>query len=414
MRVGKDRPHDEIVAELTARVEALTARLEAIEAGQPHANGNHPVGRAQSRRDVLKLAGAAAAGAAGSLLLNAAPAAATNAQPVLLGNSTTNDAASTTDVFPTSLSAPAPLFQATGQGVSPTTTVAPTASTTAPLAQSIPLIGAIGPGGTLPSFGGAPVYPGYAPIQGVGGSATVGGAAVSEGLNGWGSGDGSIGVTGESDTGYGVSGSSGGIDIAAMGAGRLLQLGLPQNSSFLTNGGPAGPPDYPPNDFEQVRDGLGVLWLSGPGGAWRRLNSTRVDSADGTTAFAPARLIDTRNSTGTGGSGLGANQPLQHGVTYIFGPFTGTHGLPPDAIGIIGNLTAVNYTNLGYVTVFPGGLPWPGTSSLNFAPPFQSTGWANAFTVGFGTGANAGKISIRLSDNGITSHIVLDVTGYLQ
>jgi hypothetical protein len=129
-------------------------------------------------------------------------------------------------------------------------------------------------------------------------------------------------------------------------------------------------------------------------------------------AFTPARLIDTRNGTGTTGSGLGPNQPLQPGQTYTFGPFTG--GLPADAIGIVGNLTAVGYTGAGYITIFPAGVAAPATSSVNFAPPFQGSGWANACTVGFGTGANAGKISIRLSNNGITSHVILDVTAYLQ
>ena len=33
---------------------------------------------------------------------------------------------------------------------------------------------------------------------------------------------------------------------------------------------------------------------------------------------------------------------------------------------------------------------------------------------GFGTGPNTGKISIRFSANGIKSHVVIDVTGYLQ
>src|ERR1700730_13860935 len=87
------------VARLTQEVQALRARLESLESAQrPGQNGNeNGHGKvAQSRRDVLKLAGAAAAGAAGSILLGAVPAAATSGQPVLLGNTSTNDAASTT------------------------------------------------------------------------------------------------------------------------------------------------------------------------------------------------------------------------------------------------------------------------------------------------------------------------------
>jgi len=264
-----DRQTPDEVARLTQEVQALRARLESLESAQSRGRNGNENGHAdtpQSRRDVLKLAGAAAAGAAGSILLSAVPAAATSGQPVLLGNATTNDAAATTDIFPTAASAPAPLFQATGQGVATTTVVQPTASTTAPLSQSIPLIGAIGPGGRLPAVGTSPAdYPGFAPIQGVGGVATVSGLVVSEGVNGYAAGDTGIGVTGESDLGYGVVGGSGGIDLAALGNGRILQLPL-VNSSLTAP--PAGPPNYLPNDFELARDGNGVLYLSVLGGGW--------------------------------------------------------------------------------------------------------------------------------------------------
>jgi hypothetical protein len=408
------------VAQLTAQVAELTARLEALEARPrttQNGNGNGHDQAPQSRRDLLKLAGAAAAGAAGSIVLGAIPAAATQGQPLVMG-ATNNDASTTTQILPTAAASPtpAPLFEATGQGITGPTTVLPTPSANTPTSQTIPLIGAIGPGGTLPLIGNPAVrdYPGYAPIQGVGGLTypAIGAKPYSEGVNGWGGGSIGIGVVGESDTGYGVVGGSGGIDIGALGHGRVLQLSLPAD---MLASAPAGPPNYNnPNDFEQVRDSNGVLWLSGVSGTWRRANSLRVDIPTGLAAFTPARLIDTRNSTGTPGSGLGPNQPLQPGVTYIFGPFTNSNGLPADAIGIVGNLTAVGFTGAGYMTIFPAGVAAPPTSSVNFAPPFQGSGWANACTVGFGTGANAGKISIRLSNNGITSHVILDVTAYLQ
>src|SRR5205823_6224928 len=196
------QPQPDVVARLTAQVEALTARLDMLEGSPRHSeNGNGHNKAPQSRRDLLKLAGAAAAGAAGSILIGNVPAAATSGSPVLLGNATTNDSATTTDLFPTTATAASPLFQATGQGVSPTTTVPATASTTAPLSQSVPLIGAIGAGGALPSVAGSPDYPGFAPIQGVGRVTTIdvgppeGTKQYSEGLNGYGSGATGFGVT---------------------------------------------------------------------------------------------------------------------------------------------------------------------------------------------------------------------------
>lgn len=261
------------VGRLTAEVEALKARLESLEAGaRPNGNGNgHGHSAPQTRRDLLKLAGAAAAGAAGSIVLGAVPAAATNTLPIVLGNQTSNDAATTTDIFPTNNVFPAPLFQATGQGVPTTTTVPPTASSNpnAPLTQSIPLIGAIGPGGSLPLIGTTNDYPGFAPIQGVGGTATIttstGQKPVSEGINGYGAGATGIGVSGESNVGYGLVGGSGGIDIAALGGGRILQLAL---LDTMLTAPPAGPPNYVPNDFELVRDANGLMYASLPGGAW--------------------------------------------------------------------------------------------------------------------------------------------------
>ena len=50
-------------------------------------------------------------GAAGSIVLGAVPAAATNGAPILLGNSTTNDAATTTALTITSGATPAPQNQ---------------------------------------------------------------------------------------------------------------------------------------------------------------------------------------------------------------------------------------------------------------------------------------------------------------
>jgi len=275
-RSVKTSRRSDVVANLTAQVEALQARIETLEGpAAGNGNGGRQAQGKQSRRDLLKLAGAAAAGAAGSIVLGAVPAAATNGLPLTLGNSTTNDAGLTTTIFSTTGTTPAPLFEALGQSVTGPTTVSPLASSSPPILQSVPLIGAIGPGGTLPAIGSPAVidYPGYAPIQGVGGVATVpdnsttppGTKVVSEGVNGFGTGLTGIGVTGESDSGYGVVGGSGGIDLAALGNGRIMMA--PPHPSLLASP-PAGPPTYLPNDFEMVRDGNGLLYVSLPTGKW--------------------------------------------------------------------------------------------------------------------------------------------------
>ena len=407
----------EEIAGLRERLQELTVRLQTLEGDD--SNGD---GRVSSRRDLLKLAGAVAAGAAGGLVLRPLPAAAAVTGNVVLGAaSPPNDSNATTFLGPTLASTPSPIVDMQGQA--PPALPTNPAATSKTVGVSMPVLLVLAPYGVFPNTGGVtplPVYPGHAPLQAIGGVVDVLQTGVtyhvSEGVNGHATVDSTdanargVGVLGTSDFGIGVIGS-GATDLAAFGSGALAQLSIADNTGAAIAGPPAARPQY---DFAQVRDMNGVLWLSGVGGGWRRDNTVRVDTPAGTAAFAPARIIDTRNGTGTAGSGLGANQPLQPGVTYTFGPFTSTNGLPADAIGIVGNLTAVGFTGAGYVTLFPAGVAVPATSSLNFGPPFASSGWANAFTVGFGTGSNAGKVSIRLSNNAITSHVILDVTAYLQ
>jgi hypothetical protein len=412
-----DGQHDsalkEEIAGLREKLQELTIRLQTLE-GDGDSNGS---GKISSRRDLLKLAGALAAGAAGGVVLRPIPAAAMATGNVVLGaTSPPNDSNLTTFLGPTAASTPSPIVAMEGQ--TPGTLPANPAAKSKTSSVSLPVLLVVAPNGVFPDTGPptpVPFYPGNAPLQAIGGVIDRGTLHIAEGVDGFAALDvtdanaRAAGVLGESDFGIGVAGA-GGVDLAAFGLGYVAQTSI----TDVNNVAIAGPPPIAQYDFEQARDKDGVLWLSGAGGSWRRANTLRVDREDGAAAFTPARVLDTRNSTGTPGSGLPTNQPLQPGTTYTFGPFTGTHGIPADAIGIVGNLTVVSYTGAGYISIFPGGVAWPGTSSLNFGPPFATSGWANFFTVGFGTAGNAGKVSLRLSANGITSHAVLDVTGYLQ
>src|ERR1700738_3811432 len=71
------------VARLTALVEEMKARLERLEGRTPDIDPG--TGNAHSRRDLLKLAGAAAVGAAGAIVLRGVPAAAATGDPILMG-----------------------------------------------------------------------------------------------------------------------------------------------------------------------------------------------------------------------------------------------------------------------------------------------------------------------------------------
>ena len=75
-------------------------------------------------------------------------------------------------------------------------------------------------------------------------------------------------------------------------------------------------------------------------------------------------------------------------------------------------MTVTGYSGNGFVAVFPAGSPPfnpnADPSTLNFSPAWA---WANAFTVLLGSGANAGKFSIYVGGN--STHVVVDVVGYL-
>src|SRR5947208_16687317 len=94
------RRQPDVVTQLSAQVQALTARPDALEGGPGQTqNGNGHHDGPQSRRDLLKIAGAAAAGAAGTLLLRSGPAAALAGGRVKLGSSS-SDTAGTTEILP--------------------------------------------------------------------------------------------------------------------------------------------------------------------------------------------------------------------------------------------------------------------------------------------------------------------------
>src|SRR5207245_5742972 len=94
----------EEIAGLRERLAELTVRLQTLEGDD--ANGD---GRVSSRRDLLKLAGAVAAGAAGGLVLRPIPASAIVTGNVVLGAaSPPNDSNATTHLRPTAGSTPSP------------------------------------------------------------------------------------------------------------------------------------------------------------------------------------------------------------------------------------------------------------------------------------------------------------------
>uniref|UniRef100_A0AAU2JQD7 PKD domain-containing protein n=1 Tax=Streptomyces sp. NBC_00049 TaxID=2903617 RepID=A0AAU2JQD7_9ACTN len=124
---------------------------------------------------------------------------------------------------------------------------------------------------------------------------------------------------------------------------------------------------------------------------------TRTQSS-GYTPLNPARLVDSREGTGT-----------RKGFVPGFGTFTtqisGRGGVPAGATAVALNVTVTEPKADGHLTVFPGGQATPATSSLNF-----TTGQTVANSVIVPISAD-GKINIR-NGSWAATHVIADVVGY--
>jgi hypothetical protein len=111
----------------------------------------------------------------------------------------------------------------------------------------------------------------------------------------------------------------------------------------------------------------------------------------------PVRYLDTRTGNGFR---LG---PLGPAGTYAV-PVAGIGAVPYDAVSIVGNLTGTAPTARAFLSVFPAGLPWPGTSSLNLTTPDRTVnpGGRHRRTPD-GVQSAAGAIALRASCSGMGS-----------
>jgi hypothetical protein len=435
---------EERVARLSAILEEQRRELDDLRRNLTHGD------RSPSRRELLRLAGAAVAGAAGSVALQTIPASAINGGNLVLGQA--NDANATTDLHPTTTTPSTPLFHIDASAASngavglmvagannADAAVVQGSGTGSGLSATSPLGNAVSgqAGGGATSNGVAGTAGAGVSSYGVVGTAGAGltsigvvgnagpGNASAGVIGNAGGALSSAGVVGAASVGYGVFGqASTGIDMIAGGNGRLAQV------PFSLGG--AGAPSMTPGAgvLEIVREDDGSVWVSraqagNPLGtlqaAWKRLNAVRVDAADGTgNPFVAARVLDTRNGTGTGAH----TGPLLPGQIVDFGSFMGANGIPADAVGLIGNLTAVasdaagnpapTFAVGGWLALTPGGVSAnqaSPVSNVNYGGPVNAV--PNFFLVGFGTGVNAGKL--RIQNGGNTKvHVLLDVFGILQ
>src|SRR5215470_18450630 len=115
--------------------------------------------------------------------------------------------------------------------------------------------------------------------------------------------------------------------------------------------------------------------------------------------MTPVRLLDTRDGTG------GTTGPVAAGGTVRL-KIAGARGIPASNVtAAVVNVTAVNESSSGYITVYPDETPRPDTSNLNYQ---SGTPIANLAITSIGPD---GYIDLQNNSAG-TTQLVADVSGY--
>lgn len=145
--------------------------------------------------------------------------------------------------------------------------------------------------------------------------------------------------------------------------------------------------------------GLGLSSMGAVSAHTQTLKATTSAAGGSYVAVTPFRVADTRPNSGQpyAGMTLGAQQTLNVQVT-------GMGNVPAGAAAAVLNVTAVDPTAAGFLTVFPEGTTMPTVSNLNFA---AGDTVPNLVTVGL---SSSGMVSIYNSAG--STNVVVDVDGY--
>jgi PKD repeat protein len=138
------------------------------------------------------------------------------------------------------------------------------------------------------------------------------------------------------------------------------------------------------------------------GGNTAAVSKTITTVGSDFTVYGPARLLDTRFGTGTGGKV--AKVPAQ-GIVKL--QIAGNGSIPAGVTAVALNLTATDTTGSGFVTAYADGASTPDVSNLNYT---AGRSVPNAVIVPVG---GDGKIDLFNGGDGAGSiDLIADVTGY--
>ena len=164
-----------------------------------------------------------------------------------------------------------------------------------------------------------------------------------------------------------------------------------------------------PDETEQLRISPGVLgrraFIAGSAGAiagatvLSRSVSAVEPGASYLVPMAPVRLCDTRTPFGS----------RRLSSTTIRVPVAGVRGVPKDAVAVVMTVTGVNLSGGNWLSVYPAGTAWQGTSSSN--SEYRGQAIANLVTVKLGRAGGDATGAVDIRSLGPT-HVVVDVVGY--
>lgn len=129
-------------------------------------------------------------------------------------------------------------------------------------------------------------------------------------------------------------------------------------------------------------------------------------------SVTPCRIADTRNAVGVNGGPI-----LTHGVIRNFAVYTAPAncGLPADGTvkAVTLNVTVVNPSSIGHLTVFPYLTTVPVVSTINYAAGEPALGNGAIVPI---TNDPSFQISVLpvLTGTGQTVHVIIDITGYFK
>jgi hypothetical protein len=252
------------------------------------------------------------------------------------------------------------------------------------------------------------------PLNGAGGGTTIA-------VEGSSSGSGTFGAIGVKGTGFaGVQGVSNGSNTlgtaGVQGIGSSWNPGVvASNSTFPTlqlapstgtatpTGGTAGNKKPFPGSFIVLSDGS--LHYAPAAGQWQKLSSPAgFQQGNSCMLSSPIRVLDTRPGMS---AAIHPGAPIAGGTSYglqVTGESVGGVEVPAGAVGVIGNVTVVNTTGAGFLTLYPAGSPRPNASSINFT---AGQVIANGVIIRLGS---TGAMDIFAST---TTDVIFDATGFI-